>query len=155
MEVKMILDAQKKKQCRKCGSNDFGIWTSATTGKEHLYCRSCRRERAVDYNNRKTKNGGKHTEKEWLQKLRQYKTCPRCHRKWDEIPARPDSRYKEVWTKDHIVPLNAGGTDDIGNIQPLCYQCNSGKCDRYWIAKINGNKLPSQNRPSRRFFILS
>jgi 5-methylcytosine-specific restriction endonuclease McrA len=39
----------------------------------------------------------------------------------------PDKRYKNVWTKDHIIPLNRGGTDAIENIQPLCYQCNFGK----------------------------
>jgi len=115
--------------CSKCGSTDFGIWTSASTGKQHRYCRPCRRVRAATYSQRKAVNGGRHTRQQWLAKLNMYDRCPRCQRFWTDIPPRPDRRYKFVWTKDHIIPLNVGGTDDIENIQPLCYQCNSAKCD--------------------------
>jgi len=115
--------------CNKCGSDDFGIWTSATTGRRHRYCRNCRRERAVAYLERKKQNGGSHTQKQWLAKLAQHDKCPLCNRTWSQIPTRPDRRYKYVWTKDHIVPLTQGGTDEMDNIQPLCYQCNSSKCD--------------------------
>lgn len=118
------------KVCKKCGSIDFGKWTSSSTGMINYYCRNCRRGRAEKYSQNKAKNGGSHTRSQWLKKLKCFERCPRCNRIWSEIPPRPDKRYKYVWTKDHILPLTKGGSDDISNIQPLCYQCNSGKCNR-------------------------
>jgi hypothetical protein len=30
---------------------------------------------------------------------------------------------------DHIVPKNQGGSEDISNLQALCFRCNAGKRD--------------------------
>lgn len=113
--------------CSKCGGMQFGLWTSSSSGRTFRYCVQCRNERRKAYNARKIANGGSHTRAQWLEILMRTDCCPRCGRQWNEIPPRPNKRYKTTWTKDHIVPLSHGGTDDITNIQPLCYQCQFRK----------------------------
>jgi len=119
--------------CPKCGSGDVGYWTSSD-GNKYPYCRPCRRERARQYSDRKERAECSHTRAEWEAKLAKYDRCASCARRWDEIPARPDARYRHPWTKDHIVPLINGGTDHIDNIQPLCWQCQFRKGTRGAVA---------------------
>lgn len=63
-------------------------------------------------------NGGIHSKAEWelLKESQEYK-CLVCLRKEPEIKL----------TRDHILAILRGGTDDIGNIQALCVSCNSKK----------------------------
>lgn len=115
------------KVCKKCNSVNWSFWTSSSTGKVNYYCKTCRQFRAKKYTNSRNKAKGSHTRKQWLRVLNEFERCPLCKRLWSEIPPRPDKRYKYVRTKDHIIPLNKNGGDNIENIQPLCYQCNFGK----------------------------
>src|SRR5437762_11720142 len=94
--------------CHKCGSTDFGLWTSSSTGRQRRYCRECRRQRAGAYSLRKVANGGSHTRREWLEKLKRYDRCPRCRRPWEHVPPRPDRRYRYVWTKDRSEERRVG-----------------------------------------------
>lgn len=56
----------------------------------------------------------------WENIKRRYNyTCPACGRIEPDI----------VLTKDHIVPITRGGTNDPDNLQPLCKSCNSRKHD--------------------------
>ncbi|MBS1794102.1 MAG: HIT domain-containing protein [Acidobacteria bacterium] len=40
------------------------------------------------------------------------------------------SAYEKALEVDHIVPRNHGGSDDVSNLQALCYSCNAMKRDR-------------------------
>lgn len=67
-------------------------------------------------------NGGIHTTSEWLALVvANNNECANCH---EDRPL----------TRDHIVPLSRGGTNDISNIQPLCGSCNSSKGAKLWLA---------------------
>lgn len=115
------------KPCIKCGSTNIGYWTSTSTGKLRRYCRDCREKRAYTYIKRRKESGTTYTQKQWLEKVAQSDRCLRCGRRWEDIPRRPNPRYKNVWTKDHIIPLKYGGKDILENVRPLCYRCNSSK----------------------------
>jgi hypothetical protein len=44
----------------------------------------------------------------------------------------PHQRALEV---DHIVPRNQGGSDDLSNLQSLCFRCNAAKRDAVCLRK--------------------
>ncbi len=70
------------------------------------------------YRNRKFAAEGFHSNQEWELLKKQYAyRCAHC-------------KQSALLTRDHIIPLSKGGSDNIVNIQPLCKPCNSAKRDK-------------------------
>lgn len=68
------------------------------------------------YRARKRGAGGSHTTAEWEALVKYYEgRCLCCGR--DDVKL----------TIDHIVPVSKGGSNNIDNIQPLCFSCNASK----------------------------
>lgn len=78
-------------------------------------------------------NGGHHTGQEWRELCVKYNhRCLACNQ-------------RQPLTKDHIIPVHLGGSDDISNIQPLCRSCNSSKNTRIidYRPQAASGELPS------------
>ena len=71
---------------------------------------------------------GTFTTAEWEALKSQHVRCPDCGRKWKDIPL-PRGRTSPI-TRDHVVPISKGGRNDVGNLRPVCFSCNSRKGDR-------------------------
>lgn len=64
---------------------------------------------------------GEHTQNEWETLKAQYNwICPCCKKQEPSV----------TLSRDHIIPLTKGGSDNIENIQPLCRSCNSKKYNK-------------------------
>ena len=63
-----------------------------------------------------------HTDREWRALCEAYgRKCLCC--------GHSGTRHNPI-TRDHVIPVRWGGSDEIGNIQPLCKSCNSRKKDK-------------------------
>ena len=121
--------------CYKCmrflPTNNF---TRRATGTYFSACKECNKyEFQHTRRARLLEAGGTFTQKEFNDLLQQYDACPMCNRKWSDITL-PKGK-KVPWTADHIIPVTPlpgqkQGTNDISNIQPLCFSCNSKKGNR-------------------------
>jgi len=122
--------------CYKCmrflANSEF---TRRATGTYFSACKDCNKYGFGHLRRARVKNAeGSFTAKEFNDLLSRYDACPMCKRKWKEIPL-PKGK-KVPWTADHVVPItplregDPPGRNDISNIQPLCFSCNSKKGNR-------------------------
>ncbi len=80
-------------------------------------CPECHHKRV-----RKNRHKNRFTQQEWKDLCEHYQNkCLCCGTAGD---------WRSL-TADHVIPLCYGGTNNIGNIQPLCKSCNSIKGHRY------------------------
>lgn len=78
---------------------------------------------------RKKNNGGSYTAAEWAILKNSYGGCAGCGLSEPEIMA-----IGRKLVPDHVVALAKDGTNDIGNLQPLCHGkggCNNKKSAKY------------------------
>ena len=73
---------------------------------------------------------GSHTTEQWLALIIEYDhKCAYC-------------RDAKSLTRDHVIPLSCGGSNDISNIVPACRSCNSSKHTKTgpeFVAQLSGN----------------
>lgn len=81
---------------------------------EARYQTHLRRQARLDAARKK----GTHTKDEWMVLHDLFGKCVACGVPYDHL-------YGQRATKDHIMPIIAEGCDCIGNLQPVCRQCNS------------------------------
>lgn len=91
-------------------SDDWGDWGAAQAKLKRVMRRYERMQAA--------KAMGTHSKEEWGTLHDVFGCCVVCGGTTDEV-------HGGGFTKDHIVPVAAGGCDCIGNLQPACRQCNS------------------------------
>ena len=85
---------------------------------------------------------GEYTETQWKKLVAFYAPDGKCLRCKKDPAKMKNLHWKFLrLTHDHVVPIGMGGTNDIGNLQPLCMPCNLWKTRRIDDFRIDGGKF--------------
>lgn len=104
----------RRPECRTCCNLQRVTWAHSTP-ERHARALKLRR----DYVDRRRTAPGEHSEAEWQGRVSQYAgRCAYC------------GRGDRPLVREHVIPLIAGGSNDIANIVPACQPCNARKYAR-------------------------
>lgn len=124
---------RKDPEFRKYSSNIHKKWAMSDKGKKWVKENSNKYLVTKLENNRRRrifKKGvkGFHSPKQWEERKRLFDNkCAICGITEKNILEKWVGTQFTKLTKDHILPLTKGGTENILNIQPLCISCNARK----------------------------
>lgn len=104
---------------------DFGVLTQSQRESLTKMCH----DKLAEYIDRRGRKIWEHRRKStgYITGTLRYDILKRAKFHCDLCGVPADEKALEV---DHILPRNHGGTDDLANLQALCYSCNSMKRDR-------------------------
>jgi 5-methylcytosine-specific restriction endonuclease McrA len=114
IRINLLIDwASRSKVCPRCRK----AIPLSRYGKGNSICPPCWQNDKRNYEFRRLGNGGSHSQTEWdFLCIKHGNKCLCCG-------------VEKPLTRDHVIPRSRGGSNDITNIQPLCFECNTAKKD--------------------------
>lgn len=151
-EAKQLMRAQRAKNIEHWRARDRAYYRKGRIEKPTRYARKLAKGRAwakrnrakltywtARYRARKLGARGAHSLAEWVARVDLFSwRCFHCGTVLD----------RKSLTKDHLVPLSRGGSENAENLVPACKSCNSAKRDRLnWRREGAQGRAPSRSHP--------